>query len=360
VLEGLGIAHSMSEELSLVGEQKLVERGHARLLVQVVLMTSCFLVLLGLPFVNKYLFNELIPKLPGAAALTPTVVMLFGATGILCCALTIEKLITRRPLSFSTSHFVLFIVPALIYAAVMGLTNTSLSMTSVNLHVLLRMSMIVWTVLFAFLVERERPSLLALLCCVVLTGGSICASWDPSRSVSLSGNESAVAAFVLTFLSAVAQGALLVFTRRAARVLGTKATLELTAFKSEIVLSFVLCFLNCVHSRTLVAGLVLLPLALGLDQGGFARFSSASSLGVGLLLLGVLVTALFQALLVAVQSVAMVQNKKQQKTTNPKSNVFLGDNSRRAVSGGCRASGCCCCGLCVARLGLFNGCFVYV
>ncbi len=57
--------------------------------------------------------------------------------------------------------------------------------------------------------------------------------------------------------------------------------------------------------RTLVAGLILLPLALGLDQGGFARLGHASKLGWGLLAVGTITTAAFQGLLVAVQSVTL-------------------------------------------------------
>jgi drug/metabolite transporter (DMT)-like permease len=112
------------------------------------------------------------------------------------------------------------VFPGVAFAAVMGLTNTSLSLTSVNLHVLLRTTMIIWCVFFAWLIEGERPSLLTLLACLVLAAGAVLASYQFSSSYA--GQE--IPAIVLTLLSALAQGILLVLTRRAARVLGMKVT----------------------------------------------------------------------------------------------------------------------------------------
>jgi drug/metabolite transporter (DMT)-like permease len=112
------------------------------------------------------------------------------------------------------------VFPGVAFAAVMGLTNTSLSLTSVNLHVLLRTTMIIWCVFFAWLIEGERPSLLTLLACLLLAAGAILASYQFTSSYA--GQETA--AIILTLLSAVAQGILLVLTRRAARVLGMKVS----------------------------------------------------------------------------------------------------------------------------------------
>ncbi len=265
----------------------------APLWLQVVLSNSLFVVLLGLPFCNKYLFDSYLPPHDALASLTPTVVMLLGATVLLCvlallqhwCWLGASGAGGRR-WEWSVRHVLLYVLPAVAYAAVMGLTNTSLSLTSVNVHVMLRVSMLVWCVWFAWLVERERPSLAELLCCVALAGGTVMASWDVDKGVGLAGGTQ-VAALVLTLLSAVAQGVLLVVTRRAARLLGGRASLGLAAFK------------------TATAAVILLHVAWVSDPEGWARLGSMSGLAAGLLVLGVFVTAAFQGLLVGMQSVTL-------------------------------------------------------
>ena len=83
-------------------------------------------------------------------------------------------------------------------------------------------------------------------------------------------------AILLTALSALAQAALLVYTRRAGRLLGLKASFEVAAVKA------------------LVAACVLLPLAGGIDPHGFARMSMLEPSTIGFLVGGAGVTALFQ------------------------------------------------------------------
>jgi drug/metabolite transporter (DMT)-like permease len=236
------MSEQSEEELALLTSSNGGVQGEveASLLLQVVLCSACFVVLLGVPFANKYLFKELVPHLPGSAALTPTVLMLFGATLLLGLASLVHMRLARRScaLQLSSRHLALFALPALAFAAVMGLTNTSLSLTSVNLHVLVRTSMLIFCVLFALLIEGERPSLLALLSCALLLAGVVCASWDAQSSLAV--GVAAAPALVLTVLSAVAQGLLLVLTRRSARLLGRHASLELAACKCAILL---FCFL---------------------------------------------------------------------------------------------------------------------
>ena len=55
----------------------------------------------------------------------------------------------------------------------------------------------------------------------------------------------------------------------------------------------------------MVAGLILLPLAAGLDSDGWDRLGTLDSKFVILLICGTVVTALFQSLLVATESVTL-------------------------------------------------------
>ena len=236
-----------SEELApLVAESPAVEPAlapattqravAAPLWLQVALCSSFFVVSVGLVFLNKYLFGYL-PRGDAAGALTPTIVMLLGAAvllGLLAAAQRLAAGRSLRPARPSWRGALLFGLPALAFAAVMALTNTSLELTSVNLHVVLKSTAIVWTVLLAWLLERERPSPAALLCCAVLAAGAAMASWSPDRGLGFAGHDTAAqraAAVALTAAAAVAQGVLLVLTRRTARVLGGGASLELAAVK---------------------------------------------------------------------------------------------------------------------------------
>jgi drug/metabolite transporter (DMT)-like permease len=212
------------------------QRAVAAPLWRQVLLCSCFFaVSVGLPFLNKYVFGYL-PQHDGAGALTPSIVMLLGASALLwLLALAQWALWGRAPqLNLAPRRVLLFLLPALGFAAVMALTNTSLELTSVNLHVVLKSTALVWTVLLAWLLERERPSLLALLCCALLTAAAAMASCAPDVGFGFTGTESSgerAAAIALTAAAALAQGLLLVLTRRTARVLGGRASLELAAFK---------------------------------------------------------------------------------------------------------------------------------
>lgn len=272
----------------------------------IVFVVGLSIVLVGLPFYNKQVFSRVAQDeglkkgdaLSAVVALVPTIIMLLGACVVLVWVELCRHLwyLKRRGPNdpprqivglFGTIswrekwHYLL--IPAVLFAAVMGLTNTSLSLTSVNLHVVLRTSMIVWLVGGAWLVEREVPTLVTVFCCVVLATGAVLVALDPSKSWT----GSYWLAILLTALSAVAQAALLIATRRSTRILGTAASLELAAFKA------------------LVAALVLLPLAGGLDPGGWARLGDLQPQTWAFLMCGCVVTALFQALLAATQSVTL-------------------------------------------------------
>lgn len=296
--------------------------------LQFLLVGIFFVVNTALPFYNKHLFHLVIATYPtnprpATEILTPTIIMLMGASVFLvllrllllllrsccrrwcacccggcCCRGQEPPSVLFGPaysprrgfLGFLTRHFGVFfrnwsylVVPGLLFAAVMALTNTSLSLTSVNLHVLLRSTLIVWVVVGAWLVEGERPSIITAIACAVVTAGAIMASYK--AGVSYSGQ--APAAITLTVLSAAASGWLLVFTRRAARVLGIKASIELAAFKTSF------------------AALVLLPLGGGLDPHGWSKLSLLPADVVGLLVGGIFVTLLFQLMLVLMQSVTL-------------------------------------------------------
>ena len=288
---------SDSESLELLGRRRQEERSCSCLSplgTSVLLTVLLGLTLLGFPFYNKHVFgliySEAPPKVGALVALVPTIVMLLGATVLMALAEAIRVFVFRGDKTWLLQHEGLWfkakhlLLPAVLFAAVLGLTNTSLSLTSVNLHVLIRTSMLIWLVLFAWLFQGERPSLIALLLCVVLAAGVVMVSIHPDVSWSL--KEDWVA-LVLTLLSAVAQAALLVATRWTAKVLGLRASLQLSAVKA------------------FVAAVILLPLAGGLDPHGWNRLSLLSNSTLGWLVGGAAVTALFQTMLVMAESVTL-------------------------------------------------------
>ena len=192
----------------------------------------------------------------------------------------------------------------IIYAAVMGLTNTSLHLTSVNLHVILRMTVIVWVVgkasplsclsrashththtAGAWVFQGERPSLFTLLCCAGLVAGTILASWSERSGF----GDDGAAVISITLLSGVAQAAMIVGMKWALTALNkkAKASLEIVAIKMT------------------VATLVLLPVSLALDLDGWTLFGGASQQAHLLVSMGVFVTASFQCVIVAIQTLSL-------------------------------------------------------
>ncbi len=162
----------------------------------------------------------------------------------------------------------------------MATTNSSLQMTSVNLHVILRMTTIVWVVLLAFLIQRERPTLIALLCCAGLAVGTVLSSLSFKSPF---GDEAGP--ILLTLLSSLLQGCMIVSTRVALTTLpASLSPLEAVAIK--------MC----------IATLLFTPVALGLDVQGWALLAGSPVKARALVACGILVTALFASLQVLLQS----------------------------------------------------------
>jgi drug/metabolite transporter (DMT)-like permease len=83
-----------------------------------------------------------------------------------------------------TPRTLLLLIPAALFAANIALSNMGLFLVNVTAHLALRNSEIVWVVLLAFLFQRERPTLLATLCCVVIAAGVVLMSLFVASEVS--------------------------------------------------------------------------------------------------------------------------------------------------------------------------------
>jgi len=124
--------------------------------------------------------------------------------------------------------------PSLAFALVMSLTNMGLFLIKdVNIHVLLRASEIIWVVLFAFIVQKELPTVLTLLCCLLLILGTGFVSLDFSGSMTY--KIATIVAIIINLLSSMASGLMLVLLRRACLILRKKdpttSILEITLIK---------------------------------------------------------------------------------------------------------------------------------
>lgn len=166
----------------------------------------------------------------------------------------------------------------------MATSNASLSVSSVNLHVVLRLTLLPCVLLASWVFLGERPSLLSLLASALVLAGAAMAAWRPSSS--FVAPQDAAPAILLALASVLCQAAMFVATRAASRNgdASWRRAVRLAAAKMA------------------AAALLLLPVAAGVDPGGWMRLADASSL---LLFAGVWVTGLFQGLLVASQHFAL-------------------------------------------------------
>jgi hypothetical protein len=154
--------------------------------------------------------------------------------------------------------------------------------------VILRQSTIIFVVLLSFVMSifyrEERPTLIALVCCVGLSVGTVLSSLALTQSFQIN----AVGAVLLTILSSLLQAGMIVSMRLAFLRVGHlfASPLEAVAFKMS------------------VAAIIMLPVSLGLDMGGWARLGDASDRAKVLVGCGVLVTGTFASLQVTLQSLA--------------------------------------------------------
>jgi drug/metabolite transporter (DMT)-like permease len=278
-----------------------VLRKWASVLVAV-LATTCWLILaIAMPYYNKLTFDSYLPPHAGASsALTPTLVQMMGASVLLVGVELVHQCVSKRrgsakPWLFGPpllAKLAYTSVPAVLYAGVMGTTNTSLKLTSVNLHVILRASSIIWIVILAFLLLKERPTLIAVLCCCGLVAGTVLSS--VSFSESFTGDSAGP--ILLTLSSAVFQAGLIVATR-----------IALTARNGELfggTADEPFLPLQAVALKMCIATVVLLPLALALDLEGWARLTHAPPHSIALVCAGMVITALFASFQILLQQVA--------------------------------------------------------
>jgi len=80
-------------------------------------------------------------------------------------------------------RILLLILPSLLFAANLALTNLGLFMTNVTAHLVLRNSDLVWIVILAFFFKAERPGLAGVLCCLVDVAGVVLVSLFVTQEV---------------------------------------------------------------------------------------------------------------------------------------------------------------------------------
>jgi len=182
--------------------------------------------------------------------------------------------------------------PSLCFAIVMSLTNVGIFLIDVNTHVLLRSSEIILTVLFAFLIQMEIPSIFTIGCCAALLAGTAFVSFDFTQNWGAS-----AAALIINLASAVATGLMIVVLRRACLVLRetdqTITILEITLIKVGMATVMMLgpaFFLerNAIHSLIhaesdiilMVLAGVIITMTFQSITCGLAAFSLATTVGV--------------------------------------------------------------------------------
>jgi len=178
----------------------------------------------------------------------------------------------------------------------MALTNVGLFLIKdVNVHVLLRASEIIWVVLFAFLIQKEQPNVLTLLCCLLLILGTAFVSLDFSSSMVY--QTATIVAIIINLLSSVASGIMLVLLRRACLILRKKdpttSILEITLLKiamATIMLAPATLALEInawsallqaeIHIQLLVGAGVFITMAYQSIVVGLTAFSLATTVGI--------------------------------------------------------------------------------
>lgn len=262
-----------------------------RLVLVTMLASAVWLVLAtGMPFFNRVVYNSYLPdahKHP-SAALTPTLLQMLVASALLlllCAARHWYRVRSARGFLGPRvgRKLLLLAIPGFFYAGVMATTNTSVQLTSVNLHVILRQTTIVWVVVGAFFFRGERPSVLGLVCCAGLVVGTALASWAASQGIA----STEVGAIMLTLASSFLQAGMFVSMRAVFLHFGD----DLNA-------------LEAVAIKMSVASLLLVPVAVGLDWTGWAALSAAPTGAKLLVCSGIVVTAAFASLQVFLQLLA--------------------------------------------------------
>jgi len=169
---------------------------------------------------------------------------------------------------------------SIMFALVISLTNVSIFITPIDVHVLLKSTSIVWIVIFAWIIEKEVPRLLVIVCVCGIIAGTIMISYEFSTNM-----QSAAGKILLNVASAFCEAVAVVVLKKTIKVLQKR---EPTIKAAEITLTKM--------GQALI--LLLLPTYLVEGFNGVHRLSSGDDLVFILVLLGVLITVLYQTTVV--------------------------------------------------------------
>lgn len=298
----------------LVDESKNVE-VRKELLISAILSSIWFVILGGLPFFNNALFGSYLGDRPATAALTPTFIQMVGASVLLIFADCLRRLIAGGHACASWIFDRMFLrkviyvlVPGLFYGATMALSNTSLQIASVNFHVIIKMTMLVWVIFGSWVFLYEVPSVLSIISCALIMVGATLVSWKSGDSIShATDSPYFAAALALTLFAAFSQALMIISTRYilasplARRRLAPSHSCQCVP---RPFLPHTPHPLEVSALKMLIATCALCPVTLALDPSGWSLLSAPTTppLTIGLLVAGVFITASFQGSMVAMQA----------------------------------------------------------
>ena len=149
--------------------------------------------------------------------ITSSFIQVCGVTILLAFTVGFKRIFWDNVL-FSDKRFLLklkyLFLPALFFSFNIILTNIGISMTSVDVHVLLRSTEIIWFVFLSGMLTTEYPTCYSALSAFITTIGVILFSW-----ASLDNGSVSFEAVVINILSALFSPLQIIFLRRASRIL---------------------------------------------------------------------------------------------------------------------------------------------
>eukprot|EP01111_Echinosteliopsis_oligospora_P018171 TRINITY_DN8177_c0_g1_i1.p1 TRINITY_DN8177_c0_g1~~TRINITY_DN8177_c0_g1_i1.p1 ORF type:complete len:373 (+),score=37.94 TRINITY_DN8177_c0_g1_i1:71-1189(+) len=242
----------------------------------------------ALPLYNK----ELLSFFP--YPLTAVIIQVGGTTVVLAIFSIVRTSLHKQdlvPKSRLFNHLffwkcMIMIPAAICYAAVMVLTNVGLLYVSVNVHVLLHATYIIWVVVFAMIMQRELPSPLVSVSMFLLLSGTILISYQLHSTPTGQWWK-----ILINLASPMFEGLLIVILKRIIGVLRTKEPsirpLEITLIKMGEAFLILIVPAICIEGTR-----------------PWSQFNSGQGLAGVLVTAGIFVTSLYQTLTVLFIDVA--------------------------------------------------------
>ncbi|KAL9650447.1 hypothetical protein ABK040_004671 [Willaertia magna] len=245
--------------------------GKQKVLPNHLIVSSFFVVLfiiidLILPLYNKSLFAGF-TSFPGfhypvtSSAIQVGLTSIFLLVFIVCNHYILEKwLRIKNEYYLFRGGFKLFflkikemLLMSFLYAGVMVLTNIGLDKVSINVHVLLRTTSIIWIIIFSFFFHSERPSLLQVLFALFVVTGSILLSLDIGLGWTI--QKSNIVGVVINLASSLCTGMMYIAMRYVFKKMERQKELKMTILEMTMVkmfLSFFFILITALIMETII------------------------------------------------------------------------------------------------------------